>query len=324
MISGTRLTALLAAAAGLLAVNSDAADNSTVAAHPANPTIDVDGKTFPFRQGAIFVLPGQTVAIDTGATPESDLVLTASSGEVRRVAPRRWQWQVPKAPGDAVRIRLDDASGHAVIRINAFVLVPMAKLRNGHIGKFRVDDYPDSGGIDSPADYGLPAGFVRVSEDNLDLLVSPNFSLGQFLCKQQGGWPKYIVPGPRLYARLEQILTTVNQNGVSASTLTIMSGYRTPYYNKAIGNVRYSRHIYGDAADIFVDIDEDGFMDDLNRDGSIDHEDAVLLASWIDYPAEPEDVHAGDGGIGLYGAEAWRGPFVHIDTRGVHARWESL
>lgn len=322
------LSLLTAAAAGLTAAKSSADStidsNAAFNAGSSRITIKVDGEPFPFRQGAIFVLPGKTVTIDAGGKARGDVTLAASSGVTRRVSGQQYLWQAPTAPGSNVRLTLSDNSGEEMLGINAFVLVPMAKLRSGHVGDFRVDDYPDVAGIDSPVDYGLPAGFVLVSEDNRDLLVSPNFSLGQFLCKQQGGWPKYVVPGPRLYARLEQVLATVNHNGVPASTLTIMSGYRTPYYNKAIGNVRYSRHIYGDAADIFVDVDEDGLMDDLNGDGNIDHEDAVLLASWIDYPAESESAHADDGGIGLYGSEEWRGPFVHVDTRGVHARWESL
>ena len=47
-----------------------------------------------------------------------------------------------------------------------------------------------------------------------------------------------------------------------------MSGYRTPFYNRSIGNqTRFSRHVYGDAADIYADDDGDGKMDDLDGDG---------------------------------------------------------
>lgn len=52
---------------------------------------------------------------------------------------------------------------------------------------------------------------------------------------------------------LEFILEKVNAQGYRWETFCVMSGYRTPYYNKAIGNVRYSRHLWGDAADIFID-----------------------------------------------------------------------
>jgi hypothetical protein len=56
-----------------------------------------------------------------------------------------------------------------------------------------------------------------------------------------------------------------------------MSGYRTPTYNQVIHNVRNSRHIYGDAADIFVDEDGNGRMDDLDGDGRVDLGDVDVL-----------------------------------------------
>lgn len=61
-----------------------------------------------------------------------------------------------------------------------------------------------------------------------------------------------------------------------------MSGYRTPYYNRSIGNeTRYSRHVYGDAADIYVDDDDDGIMDDLDGDGKSTLDDARTLGEVI-------------------------------------------
>ena len=52
---------------------------------------------------------------------------------------------------------------------------------------------------------------------------------------------------------MELILQRLNAKGYRCDSFHVMSGYRTPYYNKAIGNVKYSRHIYGGAADIFID-----------------------------------------------------------------------
>ena len=60
-----------------------------------------------------------------------------------------------------------------------------------------------------------------------------------------------------------------------------MSGFRTPQYNVAGGNTGgragLSRHMYGDAADVFIDNDGDGVMDDLNRDGRSSIEDARVI-----------------------------------------------
>ena len=45
----------------------------------------------------------------------------------------------------------------------------------------------------------------------------------------------------------------MNDLGFHVDTLHVMSAYRTPYYNHAIGDVLYSMHQCGSAADIFID-----------------------------------------------------------------------
>ena len=62
-------------------------------------------------------------------------------------------------------------------------------------------------------------------------------------------------------------------------------------------------------------------MDDLNRDGRIDHKDAqvILDAAERIERAYPTLV----GGGGLYRATSAHGPFAHIDVRGARARWGS-
>jgi uncharacterized protein YcbK (DUF882 family) len=103
-----------------------------------------------------------------------------------------------------------------------------------------------------------------------------------------------------------------------------MSGFRTPEYNhqgvgKRGGRARDSRHQYGDAADVFVDNNESGQMDDLNHDGRVDLRDARIIRQAVDRveEANPDLV----GGVGLYRATRAHGPFVHVDTRGERVRW---
>jgi hypothetical protein len=109
--------------------------------------------------------------------------------------------------------------------------------------------------------------------------------------------------------------------GFAAKGLHVMSGYRTPQYNGpgGKGRAKFSRHTYGDAADVWLDDDGDGQMDDLNRDGRVDTKDAEVLASAVERveQREPELV----GGYGVYRANRVHGPFVHIDVRGTPARW---
>jgi uncharacterized protein YcbK (DUF882 family) len=105
--------------------------------------------------------------------------------------------------------------------------------------------------------------------------------------------------------------------------MSVMSGFRTPQYNeKGVGSggrASASRHQYGDAADVFVDNDRNGVMDDLNGDGRVNTLDAKVLAQAAERveSRHPELV----GGIGIYPANSAHGPFVHVDVRGNRARW---
>jgi uncharacterized protein YcbK (DUF882 family) len=188
--------------------------------------------------------------------------------------------------------------------------------------------------------YERPRGFIEVTQVHESEFVSPHFQLRQFLCKQESNYPKYLALDPRLLLVLETILQKVNTRGYRISTFEIMSGYRTPHYNRAIGNTTtYSRHLWGDAADIFIDENpRDGEMDDLNRDGVIDVQDAAVLYDIINELYQPRTQRIQrplvrnvayqtpvqqllTGGLAPYRATRSHGPFVHVDVRGTFARW---
>jgi len=57
--------------------------------------------------------------------------------------------------------------------------------------------------------------------------VSQHFRLKQFLCKQSGGYPKYVVLNEELLQKLEHLLELTKRRGYHAATFYIMSGYRT-------------------------------------------------------------------------------------------------
>jgi uncharacterized protein YcbK (DUF882 family) len=106
--------------------------------------------------------------------------------------------------------------------------------------------------------------------------------------------------------------------------VVVLSGFRAPYYNErgvGEGMARASRHQFGDAADIIIDDNGDGRMDDLNGDGRLDVRDTGPLSDAI---ARVERAHpALVGGLGTYQATGPSGPFAHVDVRGTSARWES-
>jgi hypothetical protein len=234
--------------------------------------------------------------------------LTALPGETITVEAlgRRWDWTAPRAPG-LYPIQVDS------VTIQAFVLVPYNRLKGEYINGYRIGRYP-ARALGGRAIYHAPAGFIEVTRANENTFVTPHFRLKQFLCKQSGSYPKYVVLDERLLQKLEHLLDVANDAGLRASTFTVMSGYRTPAYNRALGNVPYSRHTWGAAADIFIDENADGRMDDLNADGRSDVRDAEVLYRLFDEAQER-------GGMGKYKPTAAHGAFVHVDIRDRRARW---
>jgi uncharacterized protein YcbK (DUF882 family) len=172
--------------------------------------------------------------------------------------------------------------------------------------------------------YFNPNGFVEVTPENVSLPLTTHFTLGDFLTHdQRNTWPKYAVVEEKLIDKLELVLQALTARGIPTGHVVVLSGFRAPYYNErgvGEGMARASRHQFGDAADLIIDADRDGRMDDLNRDGRLDLRDTAPVERAI---AEVERVHpALRGGLGTYSASGPSGPFVHIDVRGVSARWE--
>jgi hypothetical protein len=197
---------------------------------------------------------------------------------------------------------------------------PYDPERGATIGSYHVGGWPAPIGNSM---YARPAGVIEVTPDNENTPVSQHFRLRDFLTHDQGGvWPKALVIRPKLVDKLELISQELERRGLP-NKLHVMSGFRTPQYNALEvhpgGRARLSRHMYGDASDVFVDADGNGEMDDLNGDGRVTIADARILfqAAESVEASHPELV----GGLSAYPATVAHGPFVHVDTRGKRARW---
>lgn len=259
------------------------------------------------------VMPGRELRIRTHASAGAD------RGELQ---PREdgWAWRAPETPGLA---RLTFEHNEEVRRLLVFVLTPFQNRQQDQLNGYRIGAY-SAAPFRGLSTYRAPLGFIEVTPDMLDIKVSPNFTVRQFLCKQQPGHdPTYLLIRPAMLAKLEAVLDKVQAAGHDVETLTVMSGFRTPWYNASIGNrTTSSRHLYGGAADVFVDADGDGWMDDMNGDGKVDIADAKTLAAMAETIAGVSSkAEWPAGGIGIYRANAVHGPFVHIDARGYQARW---
>ena len=274
----------------------------------------------PDRVRTLTVLPGETVSLEVVAsTPGSGYVARPAAGLLVPLAAGRWVWTAPPAPG-LYPIQVVAPDGSDSVTVQAFVVVSYDRFQGELLNGYRIGRYPDKP-LRGLASYSLPTGFVEVTPENEDILVSPHFRLKQFLCKQPGGSRKYIVLNERLLVALEYVLARVHEAGYRATTFHVMSGYRTPAYNRSLGNVRYSQHQLGAAADIFIDENADGVMDDLNGDGRSDVRDAEVLYRLIDGAAARPEAQGLIGGLGKYPSTAAHGPFVHVDVRDRKARW---
>jgi hypothetical protein len=290
-------------------------------AEKASFSIKFKDEISPYRVMGVFVLPNEIVTfevIDSGK--DQNYQIKISNGKIFQSTRKKWHWQAPAQKGFYPLKIFQDGSSES-ITLNVFVMIPFKELKGEYLNCYRIGEYPKVA-LKNMQIYKPPEGFVEVSKELEGTLISPHFKLNQFLCKQECDSLKYLVLEERLILKLELILEKVNEKGYVCNTFHIMSGYRTPHYNQSIGNVKYSRHCWGGAADIFIDENpKDDMMDDLNKDGKIDLKDAKVLYDIIDEMYSKPWFEIFVGGLGKYKKTASHGPFVHVDVRGYRARW---
>jgi hypothetical protein len=273
-----------------------------------------------YRINAVFLMPGEILDLRLPTRDSGSFVLLDPAARGRQLAPGRWAWRAPDSAG-AYAFRIAHPASGDTMSFQAFVMVPAAAMKDEFLDGFRIGKYPKTP-LRGLAFYGSPKGFIRLDSATMSMPISPHFRLGQFACKQTSALPAYLALKERLVLKLELVLEKANQAGYACESFHVMSGYRTPFYNHLIGNVKLSAHQYGGAADIFIDANpEDGEMDDLNGDGRSDGEDSGLLFNLVDAMSLNEFYLPYIGGIGKYSKNESHGAFVHVDVRGFRAIW---
>jgi len=234
--------------------------------------------------------------------------------------------QASTAPGIVkAALQLDAPLKAATADFSLITPRAASDARRGKLGLYYIGTWPSARKTKGGAvAYTPPSGFVEVTQANQNTPLSQHFRLRDFLTHdQQSVWPKYEVVSLKLVDKLELVLDDLKSHGIDPDGVHVMSGFRTPQYNAGggdpTGRADLSRHMYGDAADIYIDNDGDGRMDDLNHDGRVDIDDARVILAAVDRVerAHPDLV----GGCGVYAGNGAHGPFTHIDTRGYPARW---
>ena len=123
--------------------------------------------------------------------------------------------------------------------------------------------------------------------------LEKNFKLQEFRCKDGTDAPEELMENVKKLAKNLQVLRDHIQKPI-----TIISGYRTPEYNKKCGGVKRSQHLLAKAADIIVkdmtSLEVRDIIIQLIKEGKMD-----------------------PGGVGIYPT------FTHYDVRGRNARWGS-
>ena len=274
--------------------------------------------------------PFSSPLLGAGLTPDS---IYGRSGKLRAriVSPRRGSIAIPllsrlfgdsAVHGAGVYEVSDSTLGASV---NFITLVPFESKVKGMVGSYRIGYWPEERGRLRSEAYENPDGFIEVTPDNQDLQISEHFRLRDFLTHdQQDVWPKYLVLSEALVDKLELVIQDLEAHGVRVERMRVMSGFRTPQYNqqgvgRRGGRAKDSRHQFGDAADVFVDNNGDGRMDDLNGDRRVDSKDARVIVAAVERVERAHPDLAGGGGI--YRGTRAHGPFAHIDARGRRARW---
>ena len=222
----------------------------------------------------------------------------------------------PRRPGLYRLALVADGQHRLVAGVTVGVLVPFEEKRGRTLNGYRMGVW--RGERDRRHD--VPGGFLEVRQGDLDRPLTRHLRVSDFITHDgQAQWPRYIAVDGRLLDKLELVLETLERTqgdaavggGAPRFAIEVRSGFRTPYHNARLpGSARDSRHQFGEAADIVIDVDRDGRFTrkDLRR---VVH--AIELVE-ADHPELR-------GGLGLYTSRRFSSPFVHTDVRGDAVRW---
>ena len=267
-----------------------------------------------------FALPGDSMKypLDVHGDPSSLEYSWVRLGDSALVQPGKSltgvHVNVPSKPG-FYRLALVRGERRRVIEgLTVAVLVPFTEKEGAMLNGYRIGTYLAEriAGNQEP-----PAGFLEISENDVELPISTHLKVGDFLNHDsQETWPRYAAVSPRLLDKIELVITELARWHGGTTTdvrlaLDVHSGFRAPDHNRRIARAaRDSQHQYGDAADVAIDANGDGKYTSMDSR-------MVGLAVEIVELRHPDLV----GGLGIYTSGHTRTTYVHIDARGKRVRW---
>lgn len=173
--------------------------------------------------------------------------------------------------------------------------------------------------------YQPPEYYFRLIPGTEQLQVLEGYPMNpELVCR---AWPKSEFPIPfatleiHLLDKLQRLNAGLRTCGLAKFKVRLLSGFRSPDYNRRIEGASLSRHIYGDAVDFLVDDDGDGVMDDVDGNGRIDRFDGMAVIRCLQALEDRGEVVVGGAGIYELDVENPRRVSLHMDCRGVRATW---
>ncbi|SDK89406.1 peptidase M15A [Halanaerobium congolense] len=306
----------------LILISSFSLNAAAFTKEHADFSIVYDDFEIPLKTFSIFVMPREGIEIYIAEKDRGQKYIIELSGK-KFENTKSFKWQAPAKSGHyPVKIKKKGSRGSgSEINLNVFVLHPAEKKNGQYLDGFKIGYYPKIT-ADKQKYYSKPVGFLKIEESLLNLNLTPHFTMEQFVTRQSTKFPQYIVLQESLLLKLEYFLEEVNKAGYKADTFGIVSVYRSPYFNKKLGNnTNFSRHLFGDAADIYIDNTGNQWMDDLNEDGKSNIYDSNILFELAVKFDQNEKFSQLQGGLSSYNGNGVRGPFLHIDSRGFHVTW---
>ena len=182
-------------------------------------------------------------------------------------------------------------------------------------GNAKVKENPDS--------YQPPVWWLRITPTNKDFELVPGLTAGDLVAPAEDTGKPHTDLAPVCYPMwraVNALRGALTARGIPGRSLKLISGFRAPPYNRAVGSNAFGRHIYGDAFDFYVDIEGDGKATDLNRDGKLDRHDAYIIVGIIEDLQDDGKIPM--GGIGVYNTVGGDHEVtMHLDMRGHRATW---
>ena len=140
-------------------------------------------------------------------------------------------------------------------------------------------DYPDP--YQGSPQYEAPARFIDLSGEDPSASLAPNFVLSEFMQERKGRFSLFQVHAVESLQALRE---------ATGGPLNINSGYRNVTYNEGVGGVAHSRHMYGDAADMYssvVSLEELGSLCDGLDASYVGYYETHVHCDWRDEPLDP-------------------------------------